>query len=112
MNFADWFRAEFGSLITDVENVIHTEEKEIETVITDALNALAAAVQSVLNERTADKAALVQAQADRDAAQAAAAQAATDRDAVQAALATANQQLADAETQVNALTAQLNPPAA
>lgn len=76
-----------------VDQFIKHEEKEIETVITDALNALAEAVNNALAERTSDRASLAQAQTDRDAAQAQVAQ--------------LQGQLSDAETQIAAITAQL-----
>jgi F0F1-type ATP synthase membrane subunit b/b' len=91
----DAFRAMIAEAETEVSHAIHTEEKKVEAMITDALNALSAAKDAVLAKIANDAAEL--------------SQTATDRDAAQAALATAQQQLADAETQINAITAQLNP---
>ena len=79
-----------------VEQFIRTEEKEVETMITDALNALAAAKDAVLAKLSNENAALSQAQSDRDAAQ--------------AQVSSLQAQLADAETQINAVAVQLNPP--
>lgn len=78
------------------EQFINREEKKVETMIADALNALAAAKDVVLAKVSNDAAALVQAKSDL-------AQAQSDRDA-------AKGQLADAENQINAVAAQLNPP--
>jgi hypothetical protein len=79
--------AVFDDELQLVERFVTTEEKRVETMITDALNALAAAKDAVLAKIANDAAALSQAQADRDTAQAA---------------------LADAENQINAVASQLN----
>lgn len=100
MKFPDMLRQWF----TDAEHFIHNEEQEVDQMITDALNNLAAAITAVVNERATDKAAVAQAQSDL-------AQATSDRDAAQAEVATLQGQLSDAEAQVNNLTAQLAPPA-
>lgn len=79
--------AVFDDELQLVERFVTTEEKRVETMITDALNALAAAKDAVLAKIANDAAQLSQAQADRDTAQAA---------------------LADAENQINAVASQLN----
>lgn len=67
-------------------------------MITDALTALTNAVNAELSAHASDKAALTQAQSDL-------ANVTADRDAKA-------QQLADAESQINAITAQISPPEA
>lgn len=104
MRLLDAIRVLFGraEVVLDdelalVERLIHTEERNIATMITDALNTLAAARDAVLAKLGNDEQAVTQANAARDAAQ--------------AALAIAQGQLSDAESQINAIAAQLNPPA-
>jgi septal ring factor EnvC (AmiA/AmiB activator) len=87
-------------LFHDAEELILTEEQRIDRVITEALNNLANAIQNMIAERSSDRDALAKAQADL-------AQASSDRDAAQAQVASLQGQLADAETQVNALIAQI-----
>jgi chromosome segregation ATPase len=105
MKLYDWLKPllvqteiDFRTDVRKAGQFIHTEEKDIEAVITDALNALSAAKDAVLAKIASTQSALTQAE--------------TDRDQAKADLATAQQQLADAENQINAITAQLNPPSA
>lgn len=97
----NWLVDEFRRIFDDGELILTDADKlitkEVDAVITDALAAIKNAVEQAVAERTSDRAALAQAQ--------------TDRDAFKSQLDAANAQLADAETQINALVAQLNPPA-
>jgi predicted nucleic acid-binding Zn-ribbon protein len=84
--------------IAFVEQFVRSEEARVETMISDALNALSAAKDAALKKIADEANALAGAQSDLSAAN--------------AQVASLQAQLADAENQINAVAAQLNPQAA